>query len=311
MHKETLIKEVLKRDFDDLYATHTVMLIYNYLEKMGIEKAEELIEFIDNLYVDKFKVDREEAILLKNILYYEIDVYRLGSDFGDSHSYIDFIPKGGKVRNLFTHNVDIKYARINDFKNLKELTINSGESTQDYSYLDLPDLKVLEIEDLAIQDMDKLKVITTFKNLRDFRLTNGYIEELKYLNNLKKLEKLTLHGNYNESWRKRFPSSPENPGLTSVSSIENLVNLKELTIKMHKIKNFDGLKKLVNLERLTISYTPLDHVPEFIRDLKNLRYLDISHNHITELPEWIKPKFNQSFLDSQGKERVFKYHGYD
>ena len=80
-------------------------------------------------------------------------------------------------------------------------------------------------------------------------------------------------------------------------SIEELSNLKELTLGSSKLEFPDTIGNLSNLTRLELNNNYLLSIPKTIGNLSNLTRLELNHNHIKCLPDSIGNLFNLDYLE--------------
>lgn len=85
----------------------------------------------------------------------------------------------------------------------------------------------------------------------------------------------------NLQWIKSIDKIPK-----EVYSFKNLKDL-QFAVNPNLRNNLDGLGRLTNLEKLTISTTNTTMIPDSIKYLKNLKFLSIIQNGITKIPECI------------------------
>ena len=263
------------RYWDDLRKYEIVHAMYRTLEENNSEEAKHIMDYIDNLYVEKFKVEKEEAKTLRHFLLHDAIVRKIPNRCDDEF-YLGYKSENNHVVELYFRYIEIKNARlITRFKQLKTLRIDGYHTIKNlYENLnDFPNLEILKIKDNTIQDMDRVRNVHNLKNLREFSLESSNICEIKNLDGMEKLETLELIG--------YTPKFKGHIGISKITGIETLVNLKHLTIKCHKIEKIEGLDNLVKLETLDLSFNNIKKM-ENIDMLKNLHTLNLKENLISE-----------------------------
>jgi Leucine-rich repeat (LRR) protein len=120
-------------------------------------------------------------------------------------------------------------------------------------------------------------------NIRRIEIRNsGGIDSFVPLNNLLHLEELVISGSDSKIYKIADISNlPKLKCLQlfmyrtkiDLQSIEDLSALEELSIPWSEPFNFEGIRKLDKLERLTLNLTSSEPSLEFLRDLPNLREL--------------------------------------
>jgi Leucine-rich repeat (LRR) protein len=191
---------------------------------------------------------------------------------------------------------------IQKLKNLEGIIISADlypDFKEQFSRLnDLPSLKQVKMLYFNIEAGDE-EVFQSFGKLERLELTNVRIKNLnKFMtalpaeNNLKYLE---IFGSKSEIFThgtSRFRSLEhlklERLG-DSIHFPEDIFELKDLkTLMLSDNDNFTRLsskiENLKELEKLTLYFNSLKHLPETIGNLENLEYLDLKHNNLEKLP---------------------------
>ena len=92
----------------------------------------------------------------------------------------------------------------------------------------------------------------------------------RYVATLKELKVLIIHGN------------EDNERIGSLQGLDNLTNLKVLSLREHKIQKIKGLQNLKNLEKLDLSMNEISKI-EGIENLKNLKKIELGDNKLTKI----------------------------
>lgn len=173
---------------------------------------------------------------------------------------------------------------LSTFKNLKELII---ENCQYFNELGLQNL---ELNYLKISNCKRVKKLNLLKikQLRELRLNDTYLEELKVNNNLKSLS-ISIDRNKNIDIFKDFDYNAltnlesliiDNVNIVQELNFNNLVNLKSLTLTCNN--NIKDLNKLINLEYLILDN--MGNIEELnFNDLINLKSLTLTCNNIIKV----------------------------
>ncbi|MFX0135353.1 MAG: leucine-rich repeat domain-containing protein, partial [Candidatus Hodarchaeota archaeon] len=126
-------------------------------------------------------------------------------------------------------------------------------------------LLTLDLSNMGITDIREIKGLENLKNLQRLSLQGNQITEIRGLENLTNLQELLLRGNQ----------------IKDIEGLVNLINLQSLSLEENKITEIKGLKNLRNLQRL---YLHRNQITE-IKGLENLTNLQILHLHTNKITE--------------------------
>ena len=131
--------------------------------------------------------------------------------------------------------------------------------------------KMLRLEYLYAEGRDILDItgLAFAANLRELHLNKNPITDLRPLVNLTKLETLHL--------RDIVPTS----GNLDIHPLENLINLKKLTLQRNGISDISPLSRLTQLQTLGIEGNPITDLSPLFG--LNLTELDVSNSPLTDL----------------------------
>lgn len=172
------------------------------------------------------------------------------------------------------------------FKNLTKLK-KLYLSNNKFKYLNNLDFKYLEnLEELDISynpienlESDLFKNISKLKKL-NLKFINSVAINLNIFKNLVNLEHLNIYYENDEFWNSNIYIPNKN--LSNKISLDNLINLKELTINENIIILEDKIfKNLINLEKLSILNNSLKHITKYnfyINQPNKLYLLNINNN---------------------------------
>jgi len=184
--------------------------------------------------------------------------------FQITKNYQNFIMNNNHVR----HN---KYKYINHLKRINYFQDYSGIFKfylNDFSNLNCNTLKKIE---LRVTNLYDVEIIKNNKNVNNLKLVNVYFkndtrENIKYINDLKKLKKLTLIGfNYGDEL---------------IKIINKNFNLKELVLESFiNLENFSKIenKQLNVLKINNCRYNDVEQVNELIKKQENIKILSLSY----------------------------------
>jgi len=198
-----------------------------------------------------------------------------------------------KILNLNSNGLENIYG-IENYTNLKTLNI-SRNSIYSIEYLN----SLISVEFLFIQDnkIEDLSPLAELLNLRYLNASQNRIDHF-YLPNLSKLTRLNLSENplrelYFEYNRRIQILNLNNTQFSTVYQIENLKNLKSLSLSGNSLVQINFLSELSKLSILDISYNNIDDISP-LRKLP-LKELNISHNPIENIDSLI-PIVNDNSL---------------
>ena len=78
--------------------------------------------------------------------------------------------------------------------------------------------------------------------------------------------------------------------------LNELVNIQSLEVKNSELKEFPTIRKLKQLNRLSLDGNKISVIPDWIDDLKELFHLDLSNNNIHKLPKNVAKLKNLRYL---------------
>ncbi len=206
-----------------------------------------------------------------------------------------------KLTKLETLNLDIYGSQISDISKLESLTSLKQLSLQngvtDANAMDtVSKLKSLVYLNLSMSNLNGLDKISTLTNLQNLQL---YLEEateidLSIVQNLSKLNQLRITGNNQvlelknlntlEKLSKLTELSLNRANLDSIEFIENMISLDYLDLSNNKIEDLTKLKGLTNLTQLSLNNNKITELTG-LETLTNLYYLSLTGNLIDDEEE--------------------------
>ncbi|WP_288980167.1 leucine-rich repeat domain-containing protein [uncultured Parvimonas sp.] len=161
-------------------------------------------------------------------------------------------------------------------KNLKSLTISSGEIPDDYEEIRysegaikdltplsaLKNLEFLRLSHNEISDVSPLKDLT---NLKSLYISHNNISDISALENLKNLENFDFAVNK----------------VSDMSIVKNFTKLKLLDIYSNKISNIDAVKDLEKLLYFRADSNKIENI-DALKNLKLLEDLDLGNNKLKD-----------------------------
>lgn len=152
----------------------------------------------------------------------------------------------------------------NDLWEITEFTVPADATS-------LEDLKhLLFLQKLTIQSSvsGQLSNIANLSDLTELYITDTVVnnDELLLIGNLPKLEKLTLNG----------------CRLSTISGLENCINLTHLDLGNNTLRNITPIEKLTKLQSLNLEHNALNDL-SVISSLSNLVNLNVAYNSLSTL----------------------------
>jgi Leucine-rich repeat (LRR) protein/cellulose biosynthesis protein BcsQ len=239
------------------------------------------------------RVDPTESALYvrwqdKNILDFENkfkDIYKI--DNCNLRSYFElvtlsYIPKyayGEKISMIEDiRQINNRLFNVGPYVELIK-AIESNENLWDYAYLNTKNYKTAiervqkaQEEGLAYLDLSELELVKIpdsvgeLKQLESLDISNNIITDLVGLENLSNLKVLSISKNL----------------IKEIQSLDNLKSLRELDASFNEISSFKGLEHLGKLNQLFINNNKISDISG-VEHLKSLKQLDLSYNEIVDL----------------------------
>lgn len=159
---------------------------------------------------------------------------------------------------------------IEQLSNIETLNLKSNK-IEDISHL--KSLTNLESLNLAYNDIQDISALSNLVKLTELNLNNNTLSSISPLNNLRQLEILHM----------------EKAGLGTGSfsyEINDLINLKELYLKLNNINDLGTLEYHTNLEVLDLTGNAIIADIDTLSLLKNLRVLNMSSTRATPEIYW-------------------------
>ncbi|MGN0643294.1 MAG: leucine-rich repeat domain-containing protein [Huintestinicola sp.] len=138
-------------------------------------------------------------------------------------------------------------------------SISIGGKTYKKSMTGVLDLRNMKLTD---SDIENLKYMT---KVTEIILSDNDLTDLSPLSKLTQLEKLTFHNNR----------------VTDLSFAKNLINLKVFGAENNGISDIEPLKKLIKLEELWVKNNSLTDLSP-LKSFRNLLYVDLTSNQIKD-----------------------------
>lgn len=140
-------------------------------------------------------------------------------------------------------------------KNLKSLTISSGEIPDDY--------EEIRYSEGAIKDLTPLSAL---KNLEFLRLSHNEISDVSPLKDLTNLKSLYISHN----------------NISDISALENLKNLENFDFAVNKVSDMSIVKNFTKLKLLDIYSNKISNI-DAVKDLEKLLYFRADSNKIENI----------------------------
>jgi Leucine-rich repeat (LRR) protein len=175
-----------------------------------------------------------------------------------------FIRGSGKYENL---------SALSECESLTELHLRGWVDLEQVASLKNITKLQVELEDGT--ELRDLTPLANLSNLGSLKLINTNFENFAPLSNLTNLYELGLYYTFDRA-------DPSKEVLINFSTIENLKNLKRLTINNYGIKDISSLANLNKLEGLTLKQNNISDISP-LSDLKNLSGLSLQENNISNI----------------------------
>ncbi|KAK8443122.1 protein phosphatase regulatory subunit Sds22 [Candidozyma auris] len=166
--------------------------------------------------------------------------------------------------------------------------------------------------DFSFNNIKNIKNIDKLVNLENLYFVQNKIREIKGIETLQKLRNLELGGNKIEEINEvllKLPSIEQlwlgKNRIAKFQNLDNLVNLRVLSIQSNRITKLEGLDKLVNLEELYVSHNGIEKIENLDKNT-NLTVLDVTSNRIEKLENLSHLKKLTDFWCSYNKISSFE-----
>ena len=139
------------------------------------------------------------------------------------------------------------------------------------AHISQTDIKnVSNLEKMELGDDNQISYDPVSGRIVGLKLHLTEFNDLSLVANLKELKVLIIHGN------------EENEQINNLQGLEEITNLRVLSLREHKIQKIKGLQNLKNLEKLDLSMNEISKM-EGIENLKNLRKLELGDNKLSKI----------------------------
>ena len=163
--------------------------------------------------------------------------------------------------------------------------LNLGEETPIYSD-DLWAITQFTVPEEAASYQDLANML----HLQTLSIPNGKSGDLSFLSSLQNLESLEISGVSLSSDAMAAIASPSSLqhlsltdcGISDISPLGNLLNLKTLDLSNNSIRDLSSLSGLSMLEEIILPYNAVDSI-SCLASLPSLRKLDVSYNSLTSI----------------------------
>lgn len=143
--------------------------------------------------------------------------------------------------------------------------------------------------DFSFNNIKNIKNIETLVNVENLYFVQNKIKEIKGLSTLTKLKNLELGGNRVDDIGEEMLLLPSLTQLwlgknliPKLHNLDNLVNLRVLSLQSNRITKIEGLEKLVALEELYLQHNGITKI-EGLENNVNLQVLDVQNNKLEHL----------------------------
>ncbi|KAK0171167.1 hypothetical protein PV328_008922 [Microctonus aethiopoides] len=216
-----------------------------------------------------------------------------------------------KKLNISHNNLMNINKNLYSLENLRHLNLSYNKLTELNPAIG--DLIMLETLNLSYNNMEKLPIglgylvrlcsldlshnllielppdIMSMRVLKKFDASSNKLEKIPPLGEMRKLEYLNLHDNNITQFPdligctalQELQLSNNNISEIDMECLETMGHLKSLIMANNKLENIpDDIMKMLNMERLDVSFNKLTFVPNFICIMPNLKYFIIDGNDI-------------------------------
>ena len=213
-----------------------------------------------------------------------------------------------KISGATEHEMKFKW-----MKNQTSLTIEDSSITSLEDLIFFPNLEILTLRYLELDNLDGIENCTKLKNFRKMWGTN--IKDYDKLSKLNNLREIHLNQGKTEDFNNFIDSIEKLPNLAFVdiddckwikditpikklnnitelrigritisdlNSISKLINLKNLQLDSVNLNNIDGIENLANLETLSLYNNKIENI-EKISNLTKLKTLGLGNNNISDI----------------------------
>jgi Leucine-rich repeat (LRR) protein len=175
---------------------------------------------------------------------------------------------------------------INNYYNLKSISLNYCKTIEKHSLLNMPKLEELYINHCGID----LNFISYLPNLVDFHCNILKINKINFLEKSNKAESIIFGGkwqiNPNIEMFKNFTNMNTlticDANISNISVLSNLTNLENLNLSNNLIKDLSPLKYLTKITSLELYGNQIEDL-SCLESLSMLEYLSLSNNKIESI----------------------------
>lgn len=247
----------------------TGILIICIILRMGFMQYSEIKE---RGYLVELQDHALEMEIRRNMNYYGDDIWS-----GQSKYWPDTIELIGKnIQNL----EDLRH-----FPDIKRLYLRETSVTDLSPLESMKDLLVLIIDGGEVKDLEPLSRVTSLKYVGLKNLPVTSIQPLSELENISILSLSGLELEEIPSWEGDRLTNLElkNLPLTTIDGFRNEKNIEYIDIHNTKIEDVSILGSMLGLTRITITDSPIRHMPDLVH-LSELYTVEIRNTNMVELP---------------------------
>ena len=298
IHSISSLKNLARLNHLDLSSNNieSINPIYELIKKRGFNYY---LEMNPLNTASLTKIESTKPLIIKQLqqqLGFEIKkVERLGYKKLSWEKKVEYVVDNeGEITGLGIYNIGLENIpkEVLALKKLKILNLQNNQIVEINSLKEIQTLECLDLENNQIIDIQALKKL---KHLKKLDLANNKIEDITALKNLKFLEELYIKNNQIKNideiknidyFTKTKVIFLQGNLIEDITGLSELKQITYLDLNNNKIKDISPLNKLIKLEKLWLDNNFIEDISP-LNKLNNLKWVNLKFNPIKRLPEWI------------------------
>ena len=174
------------------------------------------------------------------------------------------------LKELIINRETMRHSAISNLQDLEKIEIRNIDSEEEYNaIINIPNLKKLEIYGV---DFSRYNLYDLQEGLEELNIIFGKLPSIYNIGRFSNLQKLDITGIWND----------ENEVIQGLENINNLPNLKTLSLQSNQLTNLDFIRNNHTITELDLGNNEITDI-EFLRDNQTIEELSLYYNHVVDI----------------------------